>query len=148
MYQYAKLTQNGTIDFGGKEVTLNLMTESSINYQLINAIQGGTAGGLEALFKGGVSNLQDGLKAFLSGGLAGAEKTASTGDFRIVNLKISGKAASPSFSGLKIGPSTLKQQTQTQNQSQNQKNTRQKLEDKLKEELQKGLQKGLGGLFK
>ena len=118
MYQYAKLTQNGTIDFGGKDVTLNLMTESSINYQLINAIQGGSAGGLQALFKGGVSNWQDGLKAFLSGGISGAEKAASTGDFRIVNLKISGKAASPSLSGLKIGPSTLKTQTGTQTQTQ------------------------------
>ena len=113
MYHYAKLTQNGTIDFGGSEATLNFLTESLINYQLINALQGGGKGGLEALFKGGVSNLQDGLKAFLQGGLSGAEKTASTGDFRVVNLKISGKAASPSFSGLKIGPSTLKTQPQT-----------------------------------
>ena len=131
MYQYAKLTQNGTIDFGGKEVTLNLMTESSINYQLINALQGGAAGGLEALFKGGVSNLQDGLKAFLSGGFSGAEKAASTGDFRIVNLKISGKAASPSFSGLKIGPSTLKTQTQTTAQSSDKKPETQDFKQKI-----------------
>lgn len=131
MYKYAKLTQNGTIDFGGKEVTLNLLTESSINYQLINAIQGGSAGGLQALFKGGVSNLEDGLKAFLSGGLAGAEKAASTGDFRIVNLKISGKAASPSFSGLKIGPSTLKPQTETQAQSADKKQETQNFKEKI-----------------
>ena len=111
MYRYAKLSQNGTVDFSGEETTLNFTTESVINYQLINAIQGGSMGGLEALFKGGTSSLQDGLKAFLSGGLAGAEKNASTGDFRTVNLKISGKASSPSFSGLKIGPSTLKTQT-------------------------------------
>ncbi|MBQ7544342.1 MAG: hypothetical protein IJT02_05290 [Synergistaceae bacterium] len=121
MYRYAKLTQNGTIDFGGQEATLNFLTESVINYQLINALQGGGKGGLEALFKGGVSNLQDGLKAFLQGGLAGAEKTAATGDFRTVNLKISGKAASPSFSGLKIGPSTVKTQTPAQTQSTDKK---------------------------
>ncbi|MBQ7216718.1 MAG: hypothetical protein IJS39_12135, partial [Synergistaceae bacterium] len=145
MYQYAKLTQNGTINFGGKDVTLDLLTESSINYQLINAIQGGSAGGLQALFKGGVSNWQDGLKAFLSGGLAGAEKAASTGDFRIVNLKISGKAASPSFSGLKIGPSTLKPQTQTQAQSADKKqdtqNFKEKIIDRAIDALAPGLRK-------
>ncbi len=114
IYTYAKLIQDGVVNFSGKEPTINFMTESNINYQLINAIQGGSKGGLDALFKGGVSTLQDGLKAFLTGGMAEAEKVASTGDFRIVNLKISGKAASPSFSGLKIGPSTLKKEEQVQ----------------------------------
>ena len=108
MYTYAKLSQNGTIDFSGKDVTLNLMTESNINYQLINAVQGGSIGGFDALFKGGISKFEDGVKAFLKGGLDNAAKVASTGDFRIVNLKISGKAVSPSFSNLKIGASTLK----------------------------------------
>ena len=147
MYKYAKLTQDGTIDFGGKDVTLNLLTESSINYQLINAIQGGSVGGLQALFKGGTSNWQDGLKTFLSGGLSGAAKTASTGDFRIVNLKISGKAASPSFSGLKIGPSTLKPQTQTQNQAQSAdkkqdtQNFKEKIIDRAIDAIAPGLKK-------
>ena len=86
------------------------MTESSINYQLINAIQGGGIGGLQALFKGGAANFKDGLQAFLQGGLTGAQEKGSAGDFRVVNLKVSGKAASPSFSGLKIGGSTLKAQ--------------------------------------
>ncbi len=105
------------------------MTESSINYQLINAIQGGSIGGLQALFKGGTSNLKEGLQAFLSGGISGAEKAASTGDFRTVNLKISGRAASPEFSGLKIGDSTVKPQTTTQS-ADNTPNT-QSLKDKL-----------------
>ncbi len=131
MYQYAKLTQNGTIYFGGKDVTLDLMTESSINYQLINAIQGGSAGGLAALFKGGVSNLQEGMKVFMSGGISGAQKAASTGDFRIVNLKISGKAASPSLSGLKIGPSTLKPQTSTTSQSADKTQDTQSFKEKI-----------------
>lgn len=112
IYKYAKLTQNGAIDFSGKDITMNLMTESSVNYQLINALQGGTKGGLETVLKGGITNIQDGLKAFLSGGMKEAGKAASTGDFRTVTLKISGKAASPSFSSLKIGPTTLKAQEQ------------------------------------
>ena len=144
MYHYAKLTQNGTVDFGGSESTLNFLTESVINYQLINALQGGGKGGLEALFKGGVSNLQDGLKAFLQGGLSGAEKTASTGDFRVVNLKISGKAASPSFSGLKIGPSTLKTQpqtTQTQSTDKKQDSLQERIIDRAIDILAPGAKK-------
>ncbi|MBR0204935.1 MAG: hypothetical protein IJQ56_11280, partial [Synergistaceae bacterium] len=57
-----------------KDVTINFMTESSINYQLINAIQGGGVAGLQALFKGGTTNLKDGLQAFLQGGLTGAQE--------------------------------------------------------------------------
>ena len=129
IYTYAKLTQNGTIDFSGSEVRLNLMTESNINYQLINAIQGGTKGGLEAILKNGVKGLEDSLKNFLSGGMKEAEKRASTGDFRIVSLRISGKAVSPSFSSLKIGPSTLKTDTQQNNSSDN------KQQDNLKERI-------------
>lgn len=124
IYTYAKLIKDGVINFGGKEPTIDFITESNINYQLINAIQGGSKGGLDALFKGGVSSLQDGLKAFLTGGMAGAEKVASTGDFRIINLRISGKAASPSFSGLKIGPSTLKQEEQNKAQTADTKDTK------------------------
>ncbi|MBQ7594954.1 MAG: hypothetical protein IJU48_11475 [Synergistaceae bacterium] len=110
IYTYAKLTQNGTIDFSGSDVRLDLAPELNINYQLINAIQGGTKGGLEAILKTGIKGLEDSIKTFLRGGMKEAEKTASTGDFRVVTLKISGKAASPSFSSLKIGPSTLKAQ--------------------------------------
>lgn len=131
MYKYAKLTQDGAVNFSGKEATIYFMTESSINYQLINAIQGGGKGGLEALFKGGVSSLQDGLKAFLSGGVKGAEQSASTGDFRTVTLKISGKAASPSFSGLKIGASTLKPATQTTTTSPDKKPETQSIKERI-----------------
>lgn len=122
MYKYAKLTQNGTVDFSGSDITLNFMTESSINYQLINAIQGGSKGGLEALFKGGVSSWRDGLKTFLTGGLEGAGKSGSTGDFRTVTLKISGRANSPSLSSLKIGPSTLKADDGNKNTPSNNNN--------------------------
>ena len=112
LYKYAKLIKDGVINFGGKDVTMDFTAEGSINYQLINAIKGGSAGGLSSLLTGGTASLQDGLKTFISGGLKGAEKTASTGDFRIMSMRISGKAASPSFSNLKIGESTLKNQTQ------------------------------------
>ena len=110
LYKYAKLTKDGVINFGGKDVTMDFTAEGNINYQLINAIQGGSSGGIDALLKGGAASFQEGLKAFITGGLKKAEEVASTGDFRVMSIRISGKAASPSFSALKIGPSTLKTQ--------------------------------------
>ena len=117
LYKYAKLTKDGVVNFNGKDVTIDFTAEGNINYQLINAIQGGSAGGLASLLTGGTATLQDGLKTFISGGLKGAEKVASTGDFRIMSMRISGKAASPSFSNLKIGASTLKNQNAVQTQT-------------------------------
>ncbi len=131
IYTYAKLTQNGIIDFRGSDVRLDLAPELNINYQLINAIQGGTKGGLEAILKNGVKGLENSIKTFLSGGMKEAEKTASTGDFRVVTLKISGKAASPSFSSLKIGPSTLKAQQNNSSDTNTNAQKQESLKDKI-----------------
>ena len=136
LYKYAKLSQNGTVDFSGKDITLNFMTESSINYQLINALQGGSAGALQALFKGGTSSFTEGLQAFLQGGVTGAQDKGSAGDFRTVTLKISGKASSPSFSGLKIGESTVKAQGDSDN-----KNNKTQPQTPTKENAQQAIQK-------
>ena len=125
LYKYAKLTKDGVINFGGDDVTMDFTAEGNINYQLINALQGGSTGGFQALLKGGVSSFQDGLKTFLSAGLKQAGQVASTGDFRIMSIRISGKAASPSFSNLKIGASTLKAQTKSADTKQ------ESFEDKL-----------------
>ena len=134
LYKYAKLIKDGVINFSGKDVTMDFTAEGNINYQLINAIQGGSAGGLAGLLKGGTATFQEGLKTFISGGLSGAEKVASTGDFRVMSMRISGKAASPSFSNLKIGESTLKAQNQTQTKSADTKAT---LTEKVKTDLNK-----------
>ena len=137
LYKYAKLSRNGTVNFAGDKMTLDFLTESSVNYQLINAIQGGAKGGIEALLKGGVSGFQDNVAAFLKGGFSGAQKNASTGDFRVVTLRIHGKADSLAFSGLKIGESTLKadtkQDTPTQVQPQQKKpeNIREAVKEKV-----------------
>ena len=135
IYTYAKLTQNGIIDFRTSDVKLDLAPELNINYQLINAIQGGTKGGLEAVLKNGVKGLENSIKTFLSGGMKEAEKTASTGDFRVVTLKISGKAASPSFSSLKIGPSTLKAEQNKSSDTNTNTNTNAQKQDSLKDKI-------------
>lgn len=133
LYKYAKLTKDGVVNFGGKDVTIDFTAEGNINYQLINALRGGSSGGFEALLKGGVSNFEDGLKTFLSAGLKGAEKLGSTGDFRIMSMRISGKAVSPSFSELKIGASTLKEpeKTQPKNIEAEIKKQKEKFEEKV-----------------
>ena len=120
LYKYAKLSQNGTINFAGNVTTMDFYTESNVNYQLINAIQGGAKGGIESLLKGGVSGFGDSVKAFLTGGLIGAQKNASTGDFRTVTLRIHGRADNLAFSGLKIGESTLKAEEKTDAKTQTQ----------------------------
>ena len=120
LYKYAKLSQNGTINFAGNVTTMDFYTESNVNYQLINAIQGGAKGGIESLLKGGVSGFGDSVKAFLTGGLSGAQKNASTGDFRTVTLRIHGRADNLAFSGLKIGESTLKAEEKTDAKTQTQ----------------------------
>ena len=136
LYRYAKLTRDGTVDFSGDKITMDFMTESSVNYQLINAIQGGTKGGIEALLKGGVSGFQENVAAFLKGGLSEAQKVASTGDFRTVTLRIHGNADSLAFSGLKIGESTLKADTKNDAKPQPQKPTlREQITEKAKEVL-------------
>ena len=118
LYKYAKLSQNGTVNFAGDVMTMDFYTESNVNYQLINAIQGGAKGGIESLLKGGVSGFEDSVKAFLTGGLSGAQKNASTGDFRTVTLRIHGRADNLAFSNFKVGESTLKAEEKTDTKTQ------------------------------
>ena len=142
LYKYAKLSQNGTINFGGTKTTMDFPIESNVNYQLINAIQGGTKGGLEALLKGGVSGFEDNVKAFLSGGLTEARKTASTGDFRVVTLRVHGNVDDLKFSNLKIGPSTVTPQTVSNDKAtatSKPKNIQDTLKEKLTDEINKRL---------
>ena len=144
IYRYAKLTQNGTIDFSGKTSTMNLMTEGSINYQLVGLLQNGAKGALQSLLGG---------------------KSSSGDDFRTVSVRISGKTSSPSFSSLKVGDTTLKAQEQKAVEKVQEKAAQKaseavasgkkkavtetkKAANKVKEEVSKGLKKGLGGLFK
>ena len=107
LYLYIKLPQDGAVNF---DSTLNITAEGSLNYQLVNALLGGGKGSLEGLgsvLKGG-KGLEDSLKLVLGGGWKGAKEGGAEADFRVVSLKISGKATSPSVSNIKIGESTRK----------------------------------------
>ncbi|MCR4817817.1 MAG: hypothetical protein K5841_02535 [Fretibacterium sp.] len=107
LYLYAKLPQDGAVNF---DSTLNITAEGSLNYQLVNALVGGGKGsfeGLASVLKGG-KGLEDSLKQVLGGGWKGAKEAGSEADFRVVSLKITGKASSPSFSNIKVSGSTRK----------------------------------------
>ena len=87
LYKYAKLTQDGAVNFSGREATIYFVTEENVNYQLVSVLQGSISGGLQSLVSG--------------------MKNAGI-DYRTVGLKITGKAASPSYSLLNVGGSTMK----------------------------------------
>ena len=116
LYIYAKLPQDGAVNF---DTTLNIVAEGSLNYQLINALVGGGKGSLEGLssvLKGG-NSLEQGLKQVLGGGVKGAKEAGAEADFRVVSLRIAGKAASPSLTLLKLGESTKKSAKQDEKDS-------------------------------
>ncbi|MBR1601943.1 MAG: hypothetical protein IJ667_00705 [Synergistaceae bacterium] len=117
IYKFAKLTSDSAINFANsKNITLNILADLSLNYQLVNALAGGGAGGLDAVLKGG-SGAKDILLNAISGGIKGAKDKGSAADFRTISIKLTGKADSPSFSILKIGDTTvdnIKKQAQEQ----------------------------------
>ncbi|MBQ3377544.1 MAG: hypothetical protein IJG62_04655, partial [Synergistaceae bacterium] len=107
IYKFAKLTQDSAINFSNtKNITLNILADLSLNYQLVNALAGGGAGGLDAVLNGGTA-AKDILLNAISGGLKGAKEKGSISDFRTISIKLSGKANSPSFNILKIGETTI-----------------------------------------
>lgn len=97
MYRYTKLTEDGTIDFSGEKAVADFTTESSVDYQLFIALEGG--------LKGGLAGFRDSLAAFMRGGLNDAGK-----DFRTVTLKVNGSADGLSFTELKEAESPVKPQ--------------------------------------
>ena len=107
IYKFAKLTQDSAINFSNtKNITLNILADLSLNYQLVNALAGGGAGGLDAVLNGGTA-AKDILLNAISGGLKGAKEKGANADFRTISIKLSGKANSPSFNILKIGETTI-----------------------------------------
>lgn len=107
IYKFTKLTQDSAINFSNtKNITLNILADLSLNYQLVNALAGGGAGGLDAVLNGGTA-AKDILLNAISGGIKGAKEKGSVSDFRTISIKLSGKANSPSFNILKIGDTTI-----------------------------------------
>ena len=117
IYQFAKITQPSAINFANsKNININILADLSLNYQLVNALAGGGAGGLDAVLKGG-SGAKDILLNAITGGIKGAKDKGSAADFRTISIKLTGKVDSPSFSILKIGGTTvenIKKQAQDQ----------------------------------
>jgi autotransporter translocation and assembly factor TamB len=110
IYRSAALTEDGAFTFDKK---LYFVAAGNVNFQLVNALAGGAAGGAEALLKGGGS-LQDvfsgkNLESALKGALGAAKESSQESDFRDVSVKVTGTADKPSVALLKVGPSSQQQ---------------------------------------
>ncbi|MDR1621115.1 MAG: hypothetical protein LBS00_01935, partial [Synergistaceae bacterium] len=110
IYKSAKLTEDGSVTFDKK---FYFLVDANVNFQLINALLGGTAGGAEALLKGG--GLQDifsgkNLESALKGAISGGREQGKDADFRDVTAKATGTFDKPSVSLVKVGPSSKQEQ--------------------------------------
>ncbi|MDR1376090.1 MAG: hypothetical protein LBJ22_01150 [Synergistaceae bacterium] len=110
IYKSAKLVEDGSVTFDKK---LYFVADANVNFQLINALVGGAAGGVDALLKGG--GLQDifsgkNLESALKGVISGGRERGRDADFRDVTAKATGTFDKPSVSLLNVGPSSKQEQ--------------------------------------
>jgi len=120
LYKYVQV--EGPITYAGD---LNLTGEGNMNFQLINVAAGGILGAAGAA-AGNVNDLLSGkgLEGLLSQAVGRGAEAGKQADFRDVSFKIGGNYENPSFSIVKVGPSSLpaessdpqKQQQQQQQQ--------------------------------
>jgi hypothetical protein len=159
LYRSAVLTEDGSVTLDATK-KLYFLADLSVNFQLINALTGGAAGGADALIKGGTDirgNLEDILKGAVSTGI----ERGKDADFRNATVKVTGTSEKPSYAVVKVG-SSAKQEQVPQTPPAAQPGVPQSplpsaetpaaekpsVEDKVKEEINRQLQKGLGDLFK
>ncbi|MBL3539417.1 hypothetical protein [Aminivibrio sp.] len=88
---YRFLTAEGPV---GPKGALKLQVAGNVNIQIINALAGGTLGGLTA------GSLEDALRGVLGGARKGMEKA----DFRDISFSVGGTVEKPSVSNLNVAP--------------------------------------------
>ncbi|MDR2523830.1 MAG: hypothetical protein LBC93_09055 [Synergistaceae bacterium] len=103
IYKSAQLIEDGAVTFDKK---FYFVANANMNFQLINALAGGTAGGIDTLIRGGgLQNIGKNLESALKDALSAGKAQGQEADFRDVTAKTTGTFDSPSFSILKVGPS-------------------------------------------
>jgi hypothetical protein len=108
LYRSARLAEDGSVTFDKK---LYFMADLNVNFQLLNALAGGAAGGLEALIKsGGSLNLGKQLETALAGAVGGGRERGKNADFRDAAVKVTGTSEKPAFAVVKVGPSAKQQE--------------------------------------
>jgi len=103
IYRSARLTEDGVITFDNR---ISFVVEADVNFQLVNALAGGVAGGVDALLRGGsVQNIFSGgnLESALRGVISGGREQGRTADFRDVTARVGGTFESPSVSLVRVG---------------------------------------------
>ena len=119
IYKSAKLAEDGTVTFDKK---LYFVLDANVNFQLINAIAGGVAGGAEALLKGGaIQNILSGgsLESALKGALNSGIEQGKSADFRDVTAKVTGTFDKPAVSLVKVAPAKQEAAGETPAATQN-----------------------------
>jgi autotransporter translocation and assembly factor TamB len=167
LYRSAALIEDGSVTLGAAK-KLYFLADLSINFQLLNALTGGAAGGADALIKGG-SDIGKNLEDILKGAVNTGVERGKDADFRNVTVKVTGTSEKPAYTVVKIG-SSAKQEQVPQTPQTPQKPTqpatqpsiprspapaaetpateKPSVEEKVREEINKQFQKGLEGLFK
>jgi hypothetical protein len=109
IYHSARLAEDGSVTFDKK---LYFVADLNVNFQLINALAGGAAGGVEALLKGGVRLDVKQLGSVLEGALTGGREQGKDADFRDATIKVTGTSEKPALAVVKVGASSKQQDTQ------------------------------------
>jgi hypothetical protein len=116
IYRSARLTEDGVITFDSR---ISFVVEADVNFQLVNALAGGVAGGLDSLLGGGsVQNIFSGgnLESALRGFISGGREQGRDADFRDVTARVGGTFENPSVSLVRLGSGTQNDQNNQGNQ--------------------------------
>jgi translocation and assembly module TamB len=111
LYRSARLAEDGTVTFDKK---LYFVADLNVNFQLLNALTGGAAGGLEALIGSGGVNVGKQLESLLKGAVAGGREQGKEADFRDATVKVTGTSVKPAIAIVKVGPSSKQDPRQKQ----------------------------------
>jgi hypothetical protein len=148
LYRSAVLAEDGSVTLDAAK-KLHFLADLSVNFQLINALTGGVAGGADTLIKGGTDiggNLEDILKGAVNTGI----ERGKNADFRNATVKVTGTSEKPAYAVVKIGSSAAQPSVPQSPAPSAETPAAEKpsLEEKVREEINKQFQKGLGDLFK
>jgi len=130
LYKYAQI--EGPVTYAGD---LNLTGDGNMNFQLINIAAGGALGAAGAVAGGNINELLSGkgLESILTQTAGRGIAAGKQADFRDVSFKIGGNADKPSFSIVKVGPSSIKEDSGSSN------NQPQNLQEAVRDRVLEGL---------
>ena len=131
LYSYAQV--EGPVTYAGD---LNLTGDANVSFQLINIITGGVLGAAGAVAGGNINQILSGkgLESVLTQAVGRGAAAGQQKDFRDVSFKVGGNIDEPTFSIVKVGPSTLPEEKGAEPQRQPQ-NIQEAVKDRVLDSL-------------